>query len=194
MLNLIKLCKKHNTTLVVDETSIDFTEDVEDLTVITEAIKKNYILVLRSLTKFFALAGLRLGYLIAHKDIINRIAQFQYPWAVNSLAQIALEAAIEDTNYINKSRQFILRERSFLKEKLKDIRGIQVYPPTSNFILCKLTNKEINAEWLFRRLAQRGIIIRNCGNFRGLNNKFFRIAVKKRSENNKLLSALEDIL
>ena len=194
MLYLIKLCKKYNTTIVVDETFIDFVENAENITMIPEAIKKNNLLILRSLTKFFALAGLRLGYAIGRKDTISKLAQFQHPWAVNSLAQTAAKTAIGDYDYIKKSRQFVFKERAFLRKRLKAIKGLRVYPPTSNFILCKLTDRKINAEMLSKKLAHQGLIIRNCNNFRGLTNRFFRLAVRKRNENIRLIRALREML
>ncbi|MBT9146883.1 MAG: Threonine-phosphate decarboxylase [Syntrophomonadaceae bacterium] len=192
ILALLELCTKHRTILVLDEAFMDFVESGDEITMVNEAAKNKFLLVLRSLTKFFALPGLRLGYLIGHRDLVGKISPFQYPWNVNSLAQIAGEEVIKDRSYIRKSKEYILRERRYLFANLKGVEGLKVYPPSSNFILCKLENGKIRkAKNLSQKLTKRGIIIRRGHNFRGLNDRFFRVAVRKRDENIKLISALK---
>lgn len=189
---LMHMCAKHKVFLVVDEAFMDFVENGNQFTILKEAVKNNYVLVLRSLTKIFALAGLRLGYLVGHLNLINKLSSFQYPWNVNTLAQICAEEVVKDKAYINKTREFISKEKSYLFTRLKEIAGLKVYPPSVNFILCKLEDSALrNVDILSRKLARSGIIIRNCSNFRGLNNRFFRIAVRKRRENRKLIKALK---
>lgn len=191
----LDLCKKYNTVLVIDEVFMDFVKDSQNITLVAEAAKHNYLLVLKSLTKFFALAGLRLGYLIAHHDLINKISPCQYPWNVNSLAQIAAKEILKDKDYIKLSKAFILEERNYVFENLKKIKGLKVYYPSANFIFCKLENFKLkDSQKLSKDLLQRGIIIRSCYNFRGLDNRFFRIAVRTRHENKRLVYCLKEIL
>lgn len=195
ILALLELCAKHKTILVLDEVFMDFVESGDEITMVSEATKNKSLLVLRSLTKFFALPGLRLGYLIGHGDLIGKISPFQYPWNVNSLAQVVGEGVIKDRGYIKKSKEYVLKEGRYLFANLKKIEGLKIYPPSSNFIFCKLGNGKIRrAKKLSERLIKRGIIIRRCHNFRGLNDRFFRVAVRERDENIKLISALKDIL
>ncbi len=192
---LSQACVKNKTILILDEAFMDFMESGDKITMAPEASKNESLLILRSLTKFFALPGLRLGYLIGHKDLVGRIAPFQYPWNVNSLAQAAGEAVIRDSGYIKKSKEYIFKERRSLATGLKKLEGLKVYTPSANFIFCKLENANMQrAKELSERLIEQGIIIRRCHNFRGLNDRFFRVAVRKRDENAKLVSAMKSIL
>ncbi|MBI5417071.1 threonine-phosphate decarboxylase [Candidatus Poribacteria bacterium] len=195
ILYLLNECKKNKTIFVIDEAFMDFVSNHEKLSFLKEAVNNKYLLVLRSLTKFFAIPSLRLGYLVGHKSLINKFSQFQYPWNINSLAQITGEEILKDTEYIQKSREFITKEKKYLFDNLKKIPGLKVFQPSVNFILCKLEKTKIkSASELEKKLIEYGIIIRNCNNFRGLNGNFFRVAVRKRKENNKLLLALKEIL
>lgn len=191
----LKVCKRYNTYLVIDEVFMDFVENSEKETLVGEIANFNQLIILKSLTKFFALAALRLGYLIASRSLINKISPFQYPWNVNSLAQAVAGEVIKDKDYIKQSREFILKERAFLFKNLKKISGLKVYPPNANFVFCRLENSCLKSSVkLQQRLLKQGIMIRSCHNFRGLNDNFFRVAIRTRRENIRLLSALIEIL
>lgn len=195
VLSLLNLCRKHKAILVVDEVFMDFVPAAKKQTLISEASKDKNLLVLKSLTKFFALAGLRLGYLIGHTKVIDRISGFRHPWNVNSLAQMAGEEALKDKKYIKETGEFMRKERAYLFDNLTRIEDLKVFPATANFFLCKLESARVrDAHDLSKKLIKQGILIRNCYNFRGLNNKFFRLAVRKRKENNRLLIALKEAL
>ncbi|MFH0771549.1 MAG: threonine-phosphate decarboxylase CobD [Candidatus Omnitrophota bacterium] len=194
ILYLAKAARAYGVIIAVDEAFIDFVEDWQKFSVIEEAARSRNLLVLRSMTKFFALPGLRLGYLVGNKTLISKLSRRQLPWSVNCLAQSVGAEVIKDESYIKLSRELAARERAFLFKRLKSKKGISVYPPASNFILSKLTDKRLNSNALCDRLAAHGIYIRSCGNFRGLNSSYFRIAVRKRGENIKLLAALGEIL
>jgi len=195
VLSLLNLCRKHKAILIVDEVFMDFVPAAQKQTLISEASKDKNLLVLKSLTKFFALAGLRLGYLIGHARVIDRISGFRHPWNVNSLAQLAGEEALKDKKYIKQTGEFMRKERAYLFDKLTGIKGLKVFPAAANFFLCKLENARVSdAHDLSKKLIKRGMLIRNCYNFRGLNNKFFRLAVRKRKENNRLIIALKGII
>lgn len=195
ILALTGLCKRYGVVLLIDEVFIDFVESSEKLTLLGESIRNKSLLVLRSLTKFFALPGLRLGCLIGQRDLIGKLARFQYPWNVNALAQAAGREVLKDRDYMRNSKEFMFKERRYLFDNLKRIRGLKVYPPSANFILCNLKDADAgNARILAKKLIKHGIIIRNCDNFRGLNDKFFRVAIKSRKENVRLVSSLRKVL
>ena len=210
ILSLLKICKNHKVTLVIDEAFMDFAPGTDRMTTVSEVGKNKYLLVLRSLTKFFVLPGLRIGYLVGHKDTVYKLSRHTYPWNVNTLAQAIAEKVIEDKKYISQTKSIILKEKAYLCDNLNNIKRIKVYPSDANFFLCKLVlsskrhrkdyplglkNSRIkNVMDLSKKLIRQGILIRNCCNFRGLNDRFFRIAVKKREENIKLISALKTIL
>jgi threonine-phosphate decarboxylase len=195
ILVILDTCKKHKKILVVDEAFADFLGSSDKSSLAALVSKNKHLMILRSLTKFFALPGLRLGYALGHKETIKKISQFKYPWNVNSLAQIAGVEILKDKSYAVKTKNFIKKEKLYLFNNLRAIEGIKVYPSEVNFILGKLTGSKIlKAQDLSKKLLERGILIRNCDNFRGLSNRFFRVAVKKREENNRLLSNLKVLL
>lgn len=195
MSRLINLCKEREVALIIDEAFIEFTEESKETLIISSAVKNGSLVILRSLTKFFAIPGLRLGYAIGHKRMIAKIAKLQYPWNVNGLAQLAGEAVLADKGYMDRTRIFVAKERQYMFERLNNIKALKAYPSSANFTLCKLQNAPIqNSKELKRRLLREGIYIRDCRNFRGLSNRFFRVAVRKRNDNNRLINSIEKVL
>ena len=194
LMRLLWACKKKDWILVCDEAFIDFVKDGQEITLLKEVIRVKKLLILRSFTKFFALPGLRIGYLAGDKRFINKISQHQPPWSVNILAQQAALEVIKDDDYIKRSKRFILKERVFLFRELEKIKDLRVFPPSANFILCRLKETTLNSTTLSRKLGCLGILIRDCSNFQGLDTHYFRVAVKKREENLKLLALLKEML
>ncbi len=180
--------------LVVDEAFMDFAEEEEEFTVIKEARSMENLIVVRSLTKFYGFPGLRLGYLVACESIINNLLQFKEPWTVNSLAQVAGQAAINDEVFILNTRKLMSVEKRFLYESLSKIEGLNPFYPSANFILVRIGNGELTSSRIHNLLINDKIVIRDCSNFTGLSNKYFRVAVKTREENQRLLSALKGIM
>ncbi|MCK4519920.1 MAG: threonine-phosphate decarboxylase [Candidatus Omnitrophica bacterium] len=186
--------RNDSSKLVVDEAFMDFLPNQKDYTLIWRAVKNRKIIVLRSFTKFFALPGLRIGYIVAHKEVVNKLRQCQPPWSVNSLAQLAAELILDDKDYIKKTYKLINKEREFLFEQLTGIEGLKPYPPAANFLLVKIEKAGVTSKFLKEALIKKGILIRDCGNFRNLNNKYIRVAVRSREENLKLLKGFKGIL
>ncbi|MDI6735174.1 MAG: threonine-phosphate decarboxylase CobD [bacterium] len=180
--------------VVIDEAFMDFVPEEKDYTFIWKAVENKRMAVLRSFTKFFALPGLRIGYLIAHQDLIGRLKAAQPPWSVNAIAQSLAGIILNDNDYIKETQRVIEEERVFLFNELAKIDGLKPYPSVANFMLIKITNEEVNSRILTERLIIKGILIRNCGNFRGLNNKFIRIAILSHDENMKLITCLRRLL
>lgn len=182
-----------NKSIVVDEAFMDFLPDEKRHTLIRKAQRDKRIIVLRTFTKFFALPGLRIGYIVAEKDIIARLKQYQPPWSINSLAQLAAVLTLEDRRHAKKSLSLIKEERRFLFSQISKIRKLHPYPSLTNFLLIKIKDKKLTSSFLRKRLISKGILIRDCSNFRGLNNKFIRIAVRLHRENLRLVEALEEV-
>jgi threonine-phosphate decarboxylase len=180
------LCRAAGCLLVVDEAFMDFCE--ED-SANHFACSHEGILLLRSMTKFHALPGLRLGYAIASEGIIERLMQIREPWSVNTPAQAAGEASLRDVDYAVATRKVIAAERSHLSAGLAAIPGLRPYPSAVNFLLVEIVQGP-TAEELARRLVPERILIRDCANFNGLHDRFFRVAVRGRGENERLLGAL----
>ncbi|MTI82035.1 MAG: threonine-phosphate decarboxylase [Firmicutes bacterium] len=191
---LIKLsvrAREVGATLVVDEAFMDFAGHKE--TVLPHVLENQHAVVVGSLTKFFALPGLRLGYLAADKALIHKVNQQLPPWRVNLLAQMAGEASLEDENYMEETLQIINREREFLYQGLNNITGLKPYPSRTNFILVNCSATGITAEIISNKLADNNILVRVADNFPGLDKYYFRVAVRKRYENELLLKNLRSI-
>jgi threonine-phosphate decarboxylase len=180
--------------IVVDEAFMDFVEEEEMFTVIKEARSMENLIVVRSLTKFYGFPGLRLGYLVACESIINNLLRFKEPWTVNSLAQVAGQSAINDKEFAFNTRRFVSSEKMFLYEGLSKIKGLHPFYPSANFILVRIGNDELTSLSLHDLLIKDKIIIRDCSNFIGLSNKYFRVAVRTREGNQRLLSSLKGIM
>lgn len=192
--SIARECEKKGVYLVVDEVFMDFVKEKNSPTLLKTAPRTKKLLVLRSLTKFFALAGLRLGYMVGNKRLIEKISRFQPPWSVNTLAQLSGSYILSNTQYIKKSLVYMFKERDFLFKELDKIDFLKPYPPTANFIFCKLVNSKINSKKVSEYCGKRGILIRDCSNFRGLDDAFIRVAVRKRQDNNKLINILKEIV
>ncbi|MFH1288660.1 MAG: threonine-phosphate decarboxylase CobD [bacterium] len=187
-------CEKKGVFLVIDEAFMDFVEEKNASSMVTVMSNKKHVLVLRSLTKFFAIAGLRAGYLAGNKKLLSRISSYQPPWSVNALAQMVACEIIKDTVFIKKSRDYVLKESNFLFKELQKIKSLKPYPASANFIFCRLENKKINAGRLCDYCGGKGILIRDCSNFRGLDDRFIRVAVRRREANLRLISCLKEYL
>ena len=175
-------------TLVVDEAFIEYSEDES---VKKEVLRFDNLIVLRSMTKFFALAGLRVGYLFGHGKIISKLKHYKEPWSLNSPGGAAAIASINDEAYIKKSLQLMERERAFLLKELQDIKGIKLYRPAANYILIKLGDGMDGALLQERLLKEHHILIRDCSNYTGLGENFIRVAIKGRKDNKRLLDGLK---
>ena len=152
--------------------------------------KYDNLFVLRSLTKSFGLAGIRIGYAGASKQIIDVLQKMKIPWSVNALAQEAGIIAIKNKSHLTKSKSIIKKESSFLKNKIANIKGFECHSSSTNFILIK-TKKDSTK--LQNKLLKHKILVRDCKNFRGLNNHYIRIAIKPHKDNLKLVRALEKV-
>lgn len=180
--------------IVVDEAFMDFLPDEKRHSFLWKAAKSRKIIVLRTFTKFFALPGLRIGYLVAHADLIRDLKRVCAPWNTNALAQLLAYALLGDRAYITKTRELIEKERGFLFDEIAKIGGLKPYPSVTNFLLIRIKDKDITSSVLTRRLIRKGILIRDCANFRGLGSKFVRIAIRLHKENLRLVSAMREVL
>jgi len=189
ILDVARSCEKAGSILIVDEAFIDF---CEELSVKKEAVSFKNVVVLRSMTKFFSMAGLRLGYVIANRDTIKRLAKRVPPWSVNTLAGAAVES-ISDARYIKKVHAWLEREKDFVLKGLGPIKGLMAFDSGANFLMVKITHGSMTAPELKSILVEKGILIRDLSAFRGLGPQYFRIAIKKRRENEILITALKGV-
>jgi threonine-phosphate decarboxylase len=179
------------TTVIVDEAFMDFHEEASLKRV---PLRFGNLIVLRSLTKCFALAGLRLGFLVAPPSFVKRLRDIEEPWAVSALAQIAGRESLKDRNYLRRTLALIATERHYLLEHLSRIPGVQVWPAVANFLLFKVTHPNWDGVLLQQALIRHHILVRNCNSFPGLGSAYVRIAVRGRNDNSRLVSAVQAVL
>ncbi|MCA1961954.1 MAG: cobyric acid synthase [Desulfomonile sp.] len=188
---LRNIATRHPTTFfVVDEAFGDFVQDMDSCT----RDRPANVIVLLSLTKIFAIPGLRLGLAIADAPIVQAIRGLQPLWSVNTLAQVVGAAALQDTEFVERSREFVTEHRSRLVSDLRSIPGLTVYPGRANFLLMRIDDTKVDAPSLAQRMLAKGIAIRVCDNFKGLDGRFFRVAVRTAEENARLCDVLRDSL
>jgi threonine-phosphate decarboxylase len=183
--------ERERVSFILDEGFIDFEEE-ESLK--KEAATSSRLILLRSLTKFFALPGLRVGYMISNPEVIEKFWQIREPWTVNALAQIAAVESLRDTGYRSRTNQFIPPEWDHLIQGLRAIPGFIPYPGAANYLLVQLhPSLNLTAAELREKLLLQGILIRDCNSFHHIGPYFFRVAVRSRRENRLLLKALRRV-
>jgi len=189
IMQIIKVAKAKSSLVFLDECFIELTQ-TPNQSVIGLVKKYPNLFVLRSLTKSFGLAGLRVGYAIGNKDIISILNKIKVPWSVNELAHQAGIAALSDKTFLTKTRKLIKSESKFLINSISKIQGFSCSSSATNFLLI---NTKQPASLVQKKLIRKNILVRDCGNFHGLDSHYIRIAVRTRKENQKLVSALEKI-
>jgi threonine-phosphate decarboxylase len=187
--DLEQLCRSHaDRRFVIDESYLMFVDESHKQSMIRSMLPN--VMVLNSLSKFFTIPGLRIGFLISSPEIINKFKTYLLPWSVNSLAQMAVQYLMKQTarvqKFIENTVTFIAQERDILFETFKDSSLIKLFPSTTSFILVRLYGN-LTADSLGKHLAQDRILIRNCSNFTGLSDRFVRFSLKT-SEVNRIFA------
>ena len=192
------MLKDANSLLVIDESFIDFVgnEPLQDNGQSMRSLVNEFdnVIVVHSFTKFYAVPGLRIGAAFGNEKLISHLHQYIPSWSVNTLAQAYTEAALNDVDYIKRTKQELCEERAFLYNALDAIEGITVYPPSANFMLFEINRDGITANTINETLKKYNMIVRNCDTYVGLNNHWVRIAIKDHDTNIKLVEKLTDIL
>jgi threonine-phosphate decarboxylase len=192
LFEIVENSDREHVLVFIDE---DFTEFVdEDISLASKVKTYKNLFILRSFTKSFGLTGLRVGYGVSCEEIINLLFKGKIPWNVNCVAQAAAIAALQDMEYLERTRRLIKEEREFLSDELKRIRGLRVFPAYANFILIDVRQTGFTAAQFKERMLKHGILIRDCSSFKGLDEYYIRVAVRTRQENERLLVALRNII
>ena len=190
----LNLLENKNSWLVLDESFIDFLEAPEKHSLRRFYEKHDNLFIIHSMTKFFAIPGLRLGFGIFPEEMAAKIKMSTDCWNVNLLAQKAGIAALSDEEYIKKSRIELNRLRSFFLSELKSIEKIKVFEPASNFILLDISLTGMNSSEICEKMREKNILVRNCENYPGLHDRYIRIAVRTESENERFITTLKEFL
>jgi threonine-phosphate decarboxylase len=179
-----------STKILLDECFIELADNPEANTMIDQISEFDNLVILRSLTKSFGLAGLRVGYSVCNPTLAKKLSSNKIPWNVNSLAQVAGVAALRERRYLSKARALIKKERRFLHDNIDKLESFHPIRSDSNFFLVHLQGRN-STQFRDRLLKNSGVLVRDCSTFTGMGAQYIRIAIKKHSENMLLLKALE---
>ncbi len=186
---ILDQCAEKNIILCLDECFLDFVKRGERYSYLSELGKYQNLVILRSFTKLFCIPGLRLGMLLTKNAyIMERLRELTPSWNISSLGMAALEyiSDMDFTNFVDHAHLEVQREK--LKKALKEC-GFTVFSSKANYLFFQTNDPDLD---LYERLLEKGIIIRDCFDYRGLTNGFYRIAVKSETENERLMEALKE--
>jgi threonine-phosphate decarboxylase len=186
VLKIADAAKELGCCLVVDEAFIDFCPDES---VIKDVVHNPCLIVLRSMSPFYALSGLRLGYGVFPRRLVENLKEYKEPWTVNSLAQRAAVTALKDSAYRRETFRSILDEKRFLEKNFRKL-GMEFFPSMTNFYLLKMAG----AQEICKKLYKEGILIMECSDSKGLGSSYLRIAIRSHRENAVLIKELTKIL
>jgi threonine-phosphate decarboxylase len=183
---IIQKCEELAIWLVIDECFLDFVEEGTDYSVLGQIENTKYLMVLKAFTKLYAMPGLRLGYGISSNlEFLAEMREVSQPWNVSIPAQLAGIAALKEVDYVKNSLELIRSERGYLVEELNKL-GFRVFGSKANYIFFQAVGG------LTSYCFEKGILIRDCSNYRGLGEGYYRIAVRNHNENIQLIQVLEE--
>ncbi len=179
-----------NSLVVIDHAYIEYSKKEYDWT--KKIYEYDNILILRTFSKVFGLAGMRVGYGVADERIINEMLKVKPVFSLTRLSQVAAIEALRDKEFFNFSVREGIKVREYLYKELKKLKNINAYPSQANYILVELKNH--TSDYVCEELLKRGIIVRDCSSFDGLNNRYIRVSIGKKEEIDEFLKELKNIL
>lgn len=189
------VCEELDTFLIIDEMYIEFVHNASQATCIPLVNEYSNIAILRSISKFFAVPGIRLAYAVmnnqTNKSIINIGAASNN---ISTLSAIACIAMLKDTEYIMQSNSQIYTERNLIYSAMSTNKNIKLYKPNANFMLAKILKDDVDATAIAEHCKLKGIIIRNCESFRGLDSSYIRFCFMKPEQNDLLVNTILELL
>jgi threonine-phosphate decarboxylase len=176
---------------MLDECFIELVDNSRANTLLPKINEFSNLIILRSLTKSFGLAGLRIGYSICNPTLAKKIASNKVPWNVNGLAQTAAIAALQNASkYLAATRTFIKKERKFMHDSISKLKLFTVHKSDTNYFMIDLHNRD-STYFRDTLLNKTGILVRDCRTFTGMDTHHIRVAIKTHRENEQLLKALK---
>jgi threonine-phosphate decarboxylase len=179
-----------STRILLDECFIELTDKPSANTIIKRISEFDNLVILRSLTKAFGLAGLRIGYGVCNQTFAKKLSANKIPWNVNAFAQIAGAAALTDGRYLSKARALVIKERKFLYDNIDKLKSFSPLRSDSNYFLVHLHGRN-STQFRDTLLKRTGVLVRDCSTFTGMGSQYIRLAVKTHRENILVLKALE---
>ncbi len=189
---IIVVASKNDVFVFLDEAFIEFTGEINSF--INKISKFDNLFISRSFTKFFGLTGLRIGFGVSSPEIINFISKGQILWSVNCIGQKVAQEILKSKKFIADSFNFFINERLFLKNELKKITGLKIFPSDTNYILINTEGTGIKSSKIKELLIKDNILIRDCSNYEGLDEFYIRISIKTRQLNLKLIHSLNECI
>lgn len=191
---ILSRCLELEIFVMVDETYVEFVKDVNLISSIVLTKKYDNLIVLRSVSKFFAAPGLRLGYAVtSNADFLDATSNSRIPWNINSYACVA-GVMFEDEHYINLTKSLIQTERNLIYSALSSRKTIKVYKPEANFVLIKLLKEDQTATDVFEYCIKKGFMIRDCTDYEGLGEKYIRFCFMKPEQNDNVVNTILEIV
>ncbi|MFW6185093.1 MAG: histidinol-phosphate transaminase [Halobacteriota archaeon] len=181
---LEKILKKQSGYVILDEAYAEFCEK----TALGMVDKYDNLIVVRSFSKFFALAGIRIGYAVGNEDIIDAMEKTRPPFCISSVANKVGIAALNSIDYYQGIRDKIIEERERLARRLSQFDFLEVYPSEANFLLIKVTKEDIS-----QKLGEKGVIVRDLAGLMGLDGRYIRITIGNEQENDRLVDLLQEL-
>jgi len=194
ILAIVEAAAQKKVMMIVDEAFLDFVQGGENISVLQAVQDFDNLFILRSLTKFFALPGLRIGCGISNEKVLKKMNSLREPWTVNSLAQAAAVEALRDEEYAQEVKKVIWAEKDFLYQELGKIPGLSPYPPSVNYIFLDIRETGLTSTQIQQAMAPKGILVRNCNSYPYLGENYLRVAVRTHQENEQLLEGLKSVL
>ncbi|MDO4710686.1 MAG: pyridoxal phosphate-dependent class II aminotransferase [Peptostreptococcaceae bacterium] len=186
---LMEKAQAQGVLLIVDETFMDFAVD-QSRSLLPYVTKYDNLFVLKAITKFYSMTGVRLGYGFCSKKWIDRLWAIKEPWTVNAFAEHLVDVVF-DEEFERRSVEFYHQEILWMGEELQKIPGLKVYPTQSNYFLLRLPDEISSSDLKERMIVRYGILIRDCSNHDGLNGPHIRVNIKERTYNQMLIEALQ---
>lgn len=191
---LLTFCAEKNIFVMIDETYVEFAPDISEITAVTLTKEFTNLMVLRGVSKFYAAPGMRLGYgITGNLDFLKKMKEKQVPWSLNSLGALAGELMLQDKDYIHRTRELILSERTRLLQALVEIPTYKTYPAYANFILLKIQKPVLTSYDVFDACIRQGLMIRDCSSFECLDGEYIRFCIMIPEDNTKLLHILKSL-
>ena len=194
LLELVEFCNTKDVIVSVDENYIEFADKSLENTLAAAVKDYENLFVIRSVTKFYGMAGLRFGYALAATNLIDKLETVRQPWSINGLACQVTTAALNDTQFIENTKVTIAKNRENLAKALGEIEGLHVYPSVTNFLLVKIKNRKITSTMLKELLSKEHILIRDCCTFMGMDDSFFRVTVRSQKDNLILVEKIKQAI
>lgn len=185
-----ELLARTDKPVILDEAFIDFCPNEQNISLIRQAARSRHLMVIRSMTKFYSIPGLRLGFIVAHPDRIAEMRAQQVHWSVNTLAQLVGAAVLDDDEFERRTHAWLLEERPWLVARLQSL-GLIVTPSQTNYLLFSLRGLRLQVKELQAEMGKRGVLIRDASLFPGLDETYVRVAIRLREDNERLVRELQ---